>query len=158
MQWNIHLRSSGWSPIQGFLQWKSWYFWWGYFPYVQLKYGIQRFDPTTISSLPSRNSGSHTEASYKSMWIIPRTRPSRRMISTWSPWGSSWASEMSGFTSCKIWNMKKFAVYSRVSSSHPSLHLRIWRIHFPSTKISKSSKKTSLLWSFPIVSMTLWFL
>ena len=25
MQWNIHLRSSGWSPIQGFLQWKSWY-------------------------------------------------------------------------------------------------------------------------------------
>ena len=49
MQWNIHLRSSGWSPIQGFLQWKSWYFWWGSFPFVQLKSGIQRFDQNTIS-------------------------------------------------------------------------------------------------------------
>ena len=51
---------------------------------------------------------------------------------------------MSGFMSCKIWNMEKFAVYSRVSSSHPSLHLRIWRIHFPSTKLSKSSMQTKV--------------
>ena len=29
--------------IQGFLQWKSWYVWWGYFPFLQLKAGIQRF-------------------------------------------------------------------------------------------------------------------
>ena len=77
--------------------------------------------------LPFQNSGSHSEASWKSMWRIPRTRASRRMISAWSPWGSSWAPEMSGFTSCKIWTMEKFAVYSRVSSSHPSLHLRIWK-------------------------------